>query len=37
MGTRRGNGEGSIAKRADGRWQGMYYERTARGLKRRYV
>lgn len=37
MGTRRGNGEGSIAKRADGRWQGMYYERTTRGLKRRYV
>lgn len=34
---RRGNGEGSITKRKDGRWQGMYYVRTADGPERRYV
>ena len=34
---RRGNGEGSITKRKDGRWQGMYYEKTIDGPKRHYV
>ena len=34
---RRGNGEGSVTLRKDGRWQAMYYELTVTGFKRRYV
>ena len=34
---RRGNGEGSITLRADGRYQATYYEKTVKGPKRRYV
>jgi integrase len=34
---RRGNGEGSISKRKDGRWMGRYTVHTAEGLKQRAV
>jgi integrase len=34
---KRGNGEGSIYRRKDGRWVGQYTIQTATGQKRRYV
>ena len=34
---RRGNGEGGITLRKDGRYQGSYYVETSRGRKRQYV
>jgi integrase len=34
---RRGNGEGSIYKRSDGRWVGQYLVHTAKGPKYRYL
>ena len=34
---RRGNGEGSIYKRQDGRWVGQYTAYTAMGPKSRYI
>src|SRR5215213_5438613 len=34
-GRYRGNGEGSISKRRDGRWVARYYIRTATGPKRK--
>ena len=34
---KRGNGEGSIYRRKDGRWVGQYTAQTATGQKRRYV
>jgi integrase len=36
-GTRRANGEGSISKRKDGRWEGRYSVETPLGTKRRTV
>ncbi len=35
MSTKRGNGEGSITKRKDGRWMARYTVQTATGLKRK--
>jgi integrase len=35
MAKRRGNNEGSITKRTDGRWMGRYTVQTATGAKRR--
>ena len=37
MGRKRGNGEGSITKRKDGRWMARYTVHTAKGPKRRYI
>jgi integrase len=37
MAKRRGNGEGSIGKRKDGRWMGRYTVHTAEGSKQRCV
>jgi integrase len=37
MSKRRGNGEGSIYKRNDGRWVGQYLVHTAKGPKYRYL
>ena len=37
MSKKRGNGEGSIAKRADGRWMARYTVHMAKGPKRRHV
>ena len=37
MSGRRGNGEGSIYKRNDGRWVGQYLVYTAKGPKYRYL
>ena len=37
MSGKRGNGEGSIAKRSDGRWMARYTVHTAKGPKRRHV
>ena len=37
MARRRGNGEGSIYKRKDGRWVGQYTVYTAEGPKYRYL
>ncbi len=37
MSTKRGNGEGSITKRKDGRWMARYTVHTAKGRKRRTV
>lgn len=37
MARRRGNGEGSIYKRTDGRWVGQYLVYTAKGPKYRYI
>ena len=37
MSKKRGNGEGSIPKRKDGRWMARYTVRTAKGPKRRHV
>ena len=34
---RRGNGEGSIYRRKDGRWVGQYMVHTAEGTKYRYI
>jgi integrase len=34
---RRGNGEGTIARRKDGRWMGRYTIHTAKGPKQRAV
>jgi hypothetical protein len=35
MARRRGNGEGSISERADGRWMGRYTVETPTGPKRK--
>src|SRR5919199_5894983 len=37
MAKRRGNGEGSIYRRKDGRWVGQYTVSTAKGPKYRYI
>src|SRR5688500_17056238 len=37
MAKRRGNGEGSIRKRKDGRWEGRYSVRTPNGTKQKPV
>src|SRR5215217_4118970 len=37
MAKRRGNGEGSIYRRKDGRWVGQYLVHTATGPKYRYI
>lgn len=37
MARRRGNGEGSISRRKDGRWEARYTAHTAGGPKRRVV
>ena len=37
MFKRRGNGEGSIYKRNDGRWVGQYLVHTVKGPKYRYL
>ena len=37
MAKKRGNGEGSITKRKDGRWMARYTVHTAKGPKRRHV
>src|SRR5687768_7162734 len=34
---KRGNGEGSITKRKDGRWMAQYTVHTANGPKRRHI
>jgi integrase len=37
MAGKRGNGEGSIYRRTDGRWVGQYLVHTAKGPKYRYL
>jgi hypothetical protein len=37
MARKRGNGEGSIYRRTDGRWVGQYLVHTAKGAKYRYL
>jgi integrase len=37
MAKKRGNGEGSIYRRTDGRWVGKYLVHTAKGPKYRYL
>src|SRR5215210_5186586 len=37
MAKRRGNGEGSITKRKDGRWMGRYTVHTANGSKQKPI
>src|ERR671917_169114 len=37
MAKKRGNGEGSIYRRTDGRWVGQYLVHTAKGPKYRYL
>jgi integrase len=37
MARKRGNGEGSIYRRTDGRWAGQYLVHTAKGPKYRYL
>lgn len=37
MSKKRGNGEGSIGKRKDGRWMARYTVHTAKGPKRKYI
>ena len=37
MGKKRGNGEGSITKRKDGRWMARYTVHTSEGLKRKHI
>ena len=37
MSKRRGNGEGTITRRKDGRWEARYYAQTANGLKRKVL
>jgi hypothetical protein len=34
---KRGNGEGSITKRRDGRWMARYTVHTAKGPKRKHI
>jgi integrase len=34
---KRGNGEGSITKRNDGRWMARYTVQTAKGPKRKHI
>ena len=34
---RRGNGEGTITRRKDGRWEGRYYVPTETGRKRKVI
>lgn len=34
---RRGNGEGTITRRKDGRWEARYYVQTANGVKRKVL
>jgi integrase len=34
---RRGNGEGTISRRKDGRWEGRYYIHTVDGPKRKVI
>ena len=34
---RRGNGEGTITRRKDGRWEARYYVQTVNGLKRKVL
>ena len=34
---RRGNGEGTITRRKDGRWEARYYVQTSKGQKRKAV
>jgi integrase len=34
---KRGNGEGSITKRKDGRWMARYTVQTAKGPKRKHI
>jgi integrase len=34
---KRGNGEGSITKRSDGRWMARYTVHTAKGPKRKHI
>ena len=35
--SRRGNGEGTITRRKDGRWEGRYYVPTENGTKRKMI
>ena len=37
MAKKRGNGEGSIYRRRDGRWVGQYLVHTAKGPQYRYL
>src|SRR5215212_5238643 len=37
MAKRRGNGEGTITRRKDGRWEGRYYVPTVTGPKRKVL
>ena len=37
MSRKRGNGEGSITKRKDGRWMARYTVQTAKGAKRKHI
>ena len=37
MSRKRGNGEGSITKRKDGRWMARYTAHTPKGPKRRHI
>ena len=37
MSKKRGNGEGSITKRNDGRWMARFTVHTAKGPKRRHI
>ena len=37
MAKKRGNGQGSIYRRTDGRWVGQYLVHTAKGPKYRYL
>src|SRR5918997_430535 len=37
MARRRGNGEGTITRRKDGRWEGRYYDPTENGTKRKML
>ena len=34
---RRGNGEGTITRRKDGRWEARYYVPTVNGTKRKSI
>src|ERR671917_1803787 len=35
--SRRGNGEGTITRRKDGRWEARYYVQSVNGLKRKVL
>ncbi len=37
MARRRGNGEGTITRRKDGRWEGRYYVPTENGPRRKVI